>query len=153
MNIQELIFSIIRSAQFTFEGRLSRDPEVRYFESGKCVARLSIPINKPGAKQGDGSEPDWFKVELWNEQAQTFADTARKGSIVRVTGRVTTEQWENNKGETVTDVVMKQVTHAEVVRSPGDSSAPARPPAAAAAPAWGAAAPGGGGFSDEEVPF
>lgn len=157
MNLEDLVNFLLRSAQFTFEGRLTRDPETRYLQSGKAVTKLNMAINPVGAKRDDGSEPDWLKVELWEGLANSITDSARKGDIVRATGRLTIERWTANNGEDREDLTLKQVTACEVVRLPG-AAAPAQRPAPAAAPtraAWGTtnSAGPGGGFSDEEVPF
>lgn len=91
--MNELIAQLLRASQHRFIGRLARDPEMRYFESGSCVCNCRMLINKPGAKKDDGQEPDGFKLELWNQQAQAFADAAHKGDLVDVNGRVKTESW------------------------------------------------------------
>lgn len=91
--MNELLAQLLRASQHRFIGRLAADPEIRFFESGRCVCNARILINKPGAKRDDGQKPDAFKVELWNELAQAFADTHHKGDLVDVTGRVKTETW------------------------------------------------------------
>jgi hypothetical protein len=91
--VNELIAQLLRASQHRFIGRLARDPEMRYFESGSYVCNCRMLINKPGAKKDDGQEPDGFKLELWNQQAQAFADAAHKGDLVDVSGRVKTEAW------------------------------------------------------------
>jgi len=75
----------------TLTGRAGRDPEVRYFESGSCVAQFSIAVDRY-SKEG-GKEADWFNIKLWGKQAQVAADYVRKGSLVGVTGRLEIEKW------------------------------------------------------------
>lgn len=70
-------------------GRVGRDPEVRYFESGSMVANLSIAVNR---NSRDG-EPDWFNLEIWGKQAQIAADYVRKGSLLGITGSFKVESW------------------------------------------------------------
>ena len=62
-DILSIITTVMRASSHRFIGRLARDPEVKYFESGKCVANTRMAVNQLGAKQGDDKEPDWFKVE------------------------------------------------------------------------------------------
>lgn len=143
----ELILAIVRSEQHTIRGRVTKDPEIRYFESGKCKLSMSIAVNKPGAKRDDGSTPDWFKPELWNEDALAAADQLRKGDLAEFTGRVVTESWETNNGDIRTDMVIKVDEWKMVSRPvPRDQQAPAPAP---------------GGFNagepmanwDDEIPF
>lgn len=147
--MNELIAQLLRASQHRFIGRLARDPEMRYFESGSCVCNCRMLINKPGAKKDDGQEPDGFKLELWNQPAQAFADAAHKGDLVDVSGRVKTEAWtDRNSGEERRALVV-MVDRFEVIprQQPQGQAQPAAPAAAAAAPqqaAWN---------SDEEVPF
>lgn len=159
MSAADLVYAVIRSARFPVQGRLTRDPEIKYFQSGSSVVKLRLAVNKPGAKRDDGSEPDWFTVELWNDDAMTAVNAFRKGDMIEATGRITTETWTDNNGKAHTDLVLKQVSNCHQVNKPGTApgQAPAAPAAApaAAAPGWGGGAGGWGAGdpSDEEVPF
>lgn len=75
----------------TLTGRAGRDPEIKYFESGSCVAQFSIAVDRY-SKEG-GKDADWFNIKLWGKQAQVAADHVRKGSLVGVTGRLEMERW------------------------------------------------------------
>ena len=161
--MNELLTQLIQCNQWRFIGRLAADPEMRFLQSGASVANARLLVNKPGQKRDDGQKPFSFKLELWNDKAQAFADAAGRGDLIDVDGRVKTETWsDRNTGEQRTGVVMN-VESFEVLAKPGQTqqSAPAAPalqqqsplatpPARAAAPqpAWNA-----GPLSDEEVPF
>ena len=154
--MNELIAQVLRASQHRFIGRMARDPEIRYFESGNCVCNCRILINKPGAKRDDGSEPDGFKLELWGEKATAFADAAHKGDLVDVTGRIKSETWaDRNTGEQRSGLVI-QVEEWAMAGQPRQAApaaaAPAAKPAPAAAPAvWGSSA--GDAIDDSDVPF
>jgi len=75
----------------TLTGRAGRDPEVKYFESGSCVAKFSISVDRY-SKEG-GKEADWINIKLWGKQAQLAADYVRKGSLVGIVGRLEIEKW------------------------------------------------------------
>ena len=128
--MNELLAQLLRASQHRFIGRLAADPEIRFFESGKCVCNARILINKPGAKRDDGQKPDAFKVELWNELAQAFADTHHKGDLVDVTGRVKTETWTDRQSGEERRGLTVMVDRWEPPTPPA-----AAPAAAAAAPA------------------
>lgn len=73
----------------TLVGRAGRDPEVRYFESGSCVADLSLAVNR----RSRDSDPDWFNLKIWGKQAQVAADYVRKGSLLGIVGSFGFESW------------------------------------------------------------
>lgn len=147
--MSELIATVLRASQHRFIGRLARDPEMRFFESGSCVCNCRMLINRPGSKRDDGQEPDGFKLELWNEKAQAFADAHRKGDLCDVTGRVKSESWQDRTtGETRTGLVVLVESWQPVGAAP--APVPAAPaaaaPARAAAPVWDSPV-------SDEVPF
>ena len=150
---------VLRASQHRFIGRMARDPEVRFFDNGNCVCNARILINKPGAKRDDGQEPDGFKLEIWGEKAQSFADAAKKGDLVDVTGRVKTETWtDRNTGEERRGltVQVEQWDMAGQSRSAANAPAqaqptPARQAPAAAPAAWNSTA--ADDISEDDVPF
>lgn len=146
-----IIGTVMRASSHRFVGRLGRDPEVKYLDSGKAVANGRIAINVPGSKQGDGKEPDWFKVEVWGEEAEAFADQCRKGDLVEVIGRVRTNRWtDRTTGEQKLDLIVTADDWAMVRPSgQGQAAAPAPAPAAPAAPAWNS----GPLEDDDSIPF
>jgi single-strand DNA-binding protein len=135
---------VIRASQHTFRGRLTRDPETRQTKNGNYVTNGSLAVNQPGAKKGDGTEPDWFKLEVWGESGIEFADTVRKGDLVQVTGRVRAVEWQSERtGTSGTDVTVT-VDDWIAIPTPGTAAATkSAPQAAAASP----------DDDDDEVPF
>ena len=133
--MNETIAALLRSAAWTIPGNLGSDPELRALGSGTAVCNFNLAVNRPGAKKGDGQQPDWFKVEVWGDDAQRAADTLRKGSRCIVTGRARTERWTGKDGQERTTTVIR----ADEWRTPDEapSAATARPAAAApAATTW-----------------
>ena len=121
-------------------GRAGRDPEVRYFESGTMVANLSLAVR--GQKK---DETDWFNLAIWGKTAQITADYVKKGSLIGVIGRVTTEKWTDKQGEERSKQIVV-VDRLELLGSRADNESPAPAGNRAAAPA--AAGPG-----DDVIPF
>ena len=153
--LNAIIATVMRASSHRFVGRLGRDPEVKYLDSGKAVANARIAINIPGSKQGDGKEPDWFKVEVWGEEAQVFADECRKGDLVMVEGRVRTNRWtDRTTGEQKLDLIVTADAWS-MVRPSGQAAAPvpaAAAPAPAAPPAWNTK-PLADEVDEDEIPF
>jgi len=136
--MSELTDQIICASLHRFLGRLAADPDVKYFENGNSVCNARLLVNKPGAKRDDGQQPDGFKLTIWGERAQSFADAAKQGDMVDVTGRIKSETWtDRNTGEERTGLVI--VVEVFSVQ-PRQSAAPA-PAAPAPAPAASAAVP------------
>ena len=77
----------------TLVGRVGRDPEVRYFESGSVVANLTMAVNRRNRED----EPDWFNLEIWGKQAQIAADYVKKGSLIGITGSFKLDSWKDRK--------------------------------------------------------
>jgi single-strand DNA-binding protein len=113
-------------------GRAGRDPEVRYFESGSCVASLSLAVNRIGRDE----KPDWFNLEIWGKQAQVAADYVRKGSQLGIIGRFELDHWTDR---TTGEERSKPVVHVDDLRLMGSKR--------------DAEQHGGQGTRDEEVPF
>jgi single-strand DNA-binding protein len=91
----ELLIQLLRASQHRFIGRLGFEPEMKYFDSGLTVCNARLLINQPGSKRDDGKQPDSFKLVLWNERAQAFADACAKGDLVEVSGQVKSETWQD----------------------------------------------------------
>ena len=80
-------------------GNLTRDPEVRYTQSGKAVCTFSIAINDG---YGENKKAYFFPVVVWNKSAEACGNSLHKGSKVAVTGKLTSRQYDNKEGEKVT---------------------------------------------------
>ncbi len=75
-------------------GRVGRDPEMRYFESGRVKTTFSVAVNRPTKEK----ETDWFDVELWGRQAEVAGEYVRKGSLVGIEGRLDFSRWTDDGG-------------------------------------------------------
>lgn len=124
----EIIATVLRASCHQFIGRLGADVEIKYFDNGNAVAKGRMAINKPGAKRDDGQAPDWFTVELWGQDAQSFVDQVKKGDRICVTGRIKTNKWTTKTGEERTDLIVTADAWRKM-----DQMAPAATPVPAAA--------------------
>lgn len=66
-------------------GNLGRDPEMRYTPEGSPVTSFSVATSR---RFGDKEETTWFRVTVWNKQAETCNQYLHKGSKVLVEGRL-----------------------------------------------------------------
>ena len=79
----------------TLMGHLTADPEVKITPAGDSVATFTLGVNFKG-RDGD-SRADFFDCEVWLGWGLNLAKTAKKGSLVLVTGRLKQEQWKDAK--------------------------------------------------------
>lgn len=113
-------------------GRLGKDPEVRYFDDGKVVGKVSIAVRK----WGEGA--DWFNIEVWGKQAQTLGDYCRKGDQIGVSGRMSQESYKDKtSGEERKSWVVK-VNSLELIGGKRDQEQPQQQ----ASPNWDGGAGG-----------
>ncbi len=80
-------------------GNLTRDPDIRYTQSGKAVARMGIAVSRRFKSQ-DGSQPDvdFFNMTAWDKQAEFCGKYFSKGSRVIVEGRMQNYSYEDRDG-------------------------------------------------------
>lgn len=80
------------------EGRLTKDPELRYTASGKAVCTLRLAVDR-GTKTPEGeNEADFIDVVVWERQAETAANYLQKGRLISVQGRLQIRQYEVEGG-------------------------------------------------------
>ena len=82
-------------------GRLGKDPELRYTQSGIPVVSLTIAtsevyMDKDGIKQ---EKTEWHTVVFFNRQAELCAQFLSKGSLVYIEGSLQTRSWEDAQGQ------------------------------------------------------
>ena len=81
----------------TLVGRLTRDAELRYTNSGTAVCKFSIAVNR-SRKSGDSwqDEAHFFDVVLWGRQGEAIQKYLGKGKQVAVQGELRQNRWEQN---------------------------------------------------------
>lgn len=89
-------------------GRLTRDPELRYTNSGHAVANFTLAVDRPFSKE---KETDFIPIIVWQKQAENCANYLFKGSQVAVEGRLQVRGYEDKQGNkrSVTEVVASSV--------------------------------------------
>ena len=81
--------------QCNFIGRLGRDPETRYTQSGKAVASFSIACSE---KRGGEESTEWVNIVAWEKLAEICGQYLVKGSLVFISGRMQTRKWQDKDG-------------------------------------------------------
>lgn len=128
-------------------GRLAADPEIRFTQSGKCVASYRLAVDR--AYKSDGQpDADFINCVAWGKNGEFCEKYLHKGVKIAVEGRIQTRSYDDKDGKKVyvTEVI---VEHHEFCESKSSGQAA---PATYTAPATF------GGFTelpdnDEELPF
>jgi single-strand DNA-binding protein len=94
-------------ASVSFAGNLTDDPQVRYTEAG--IARATFRVAISGRNRD--SEPSFFTVVAWRDQAEHAAESLSKGSRVVVIGRLQQRSWtaEDGTARSVVEVVAEEL--------------------------------------------
>lgn len=96
-------------------GRLVRDPELRYTNSGTAFGRFTVAVDRglskdKKAEQEAKGQPtaDFISCTAWGKTAEIIAQYFSKGNRIIVNGRIQTGSYEKDDGKKVytTDVVV-----------------------------------------------
>ncbi len=82
-------------------GNLTRDPEMRYLDSGTAVAKLGLAVNRRYTdRNGEKKEEVCFvDIDAWARLAEICNQYLKRGSRVLVEGDLRFRQWETDSGD------------------------------------------------------
>ena len=133
-------------------GRLTKDPEVRYTQSGKVVCQFTIAVDRPFSGEDGKKEADFIPIIIWGKPAEIAGNSLAKGHRVLVEGRLQIRSYDDNKGvkRWVSEVIANSFEFIER-KADGNSSAPAASSTSNTSPMedFGTSVP----FNQEEIPF
>lgn len=96
-------------------GRLVKDPELRYLQSGMAVTNFTLAIErqmtkekKDEAKRRGETTADFIPVTVWGKQAESCAKYLAKGRMVAVHGRIQTGSYEKEGKRIYTTEIVAQ---------------------------------------------
>jgi single-strand DNA-binding protein len=72
-------------------GNLTTDVELRELGAEKRLAKFGLAVDRGGKD----SETDFFRVSVWDRQAQLCADYLAKGRKIALEGRLSYSTWED----------------------------------------------------------
>lgn len=125
-------------------GRLVRDPEVRYTQTGKVVTQITVAVDRPFANQEGQREADFIPVIFWGKQAELCGNSLAKGHRILVEGRLQIRSYDAKDGgkRYVTEVIGNSFEFIERKAAAGNSVQNGN------MESFGSAVP-----FDEEIPF
>ncbi|HSH24194.1 MAG TPA: single-stranded DNA-binding protein, partial [Massilibacterium sp.] len=80
-------------------GRLTKDPELKYTQSGIAVTRFILAVNRNFKNANGEQEADFISVQCWRKTAEVVANYCKKGSLVGLDGRIQTGSYDNQQGQ------------------------------------------------------
>jgi len=134
-------------------GNLTRDPEIKYTQSGKGVTKFSLAVNNPRNKE----ETTFVDIVAWDKLGETCNKYLKKGSNTLVEGRLVIRSYDDKDGNKrkATEVVIDNM---QMLGSRPDGAGSGDYAGGGSSNFGGGAAPSGGGSDfqdtlDDEIPF
>lgn len=128
-------------------GRLVKDPEVRYTQSGKVVCQFTLAVDRPFTNQDGQKEADFIPVVVWGKIAEIAGNSLSKGHRALVEGRLQIRNYTAKDGSKryVSEVI---AGHFEFIEKRADVAPQQPAPQQGGMESFGSEVP-----FDEEIPF
>lgn len=93
-------------------GRLTRDPEIRYTQDQKAVARFALAVDRRFSQQ---KEADFFNCTAFGKLAEFAEKYLKKGVKILLSGRIQNDNYTNRDGQKVTavQIIVDEIEFAE----------------------------------------
>lgn len=107
-----------------FMGRLTADPDIRFSNEGKAVARFSIAVDRRFKREGE-ADADFFNCVAFGKTAEFMERYFHKGMRAVVTGELRNNHYEKDGVKHYSEqIIVNTVEFAESKQS-NDTPAPA----------------------------
>lgn len=78
-------------------GRLTKDVELRYSNSGVCFGHFSVAVNRSRkTESGYTDEVNFFECDIVGKTAESLSTYLRKGKQVAVDGELAQQRWQQD---------------------------------------------------------
>lgn len=87
------------AAEITVTGALTRDPEVKYTQSGTAMLKLALAATRRAQNRNtkqweDDGDPLYIDVTFFGDRENYLGDVLHKGDQLSVTGTLVRRNWE-----------------------------------------------------------
>ena len=89
-------------------GRLVRDPELKFGQSGKAYSRFSIAVDRPFQNSTDSQTADFINCVAFGKTAEFIGEYFRKGRKILLKGSLQMNQYESEGKKITTYVVIAE---------------------------------------------
>jgi single-strand DNA-binding protein len=98
----------------TLIGNITREPELRFTNSGQAQTTFGLAVNRRWQNRQSGNWEEatsFFNIVCWRDLAENVAHSLPKGCRVLVNGRLEQRSWETDNGEkrSVVEVIADEV--------------------------------------------
>ncbi len=136
------------------QGRLTRDPELRYTPGGTAVCDFRLASTRYYRDSNDEQQEEtlFAPVTVWGRQAENCGEYLEKGQETIVEGRLQLDEWETDDGENRSEIKIV-ANNVQFLGGGSGGTAPSGPsssPSQAAGPTGGEGAPDQVGDSGKE---
>lgn len=92
-------------------GRITKDPEIRYTQSGMPNLRFSLAVDRQTRDAQGNRTADFISCVAFSQQADFISRYVKKGNILAIEGRIQTGQFQGQDGQVryTTDVVIERI--------------------------------------------
>ena len=96
-------------------GRLTKDPDVKYTQTGKVVCQFTLAVDRPFTNQEGQREADFIPVVIWGKIAELCGNSLTKGQRALVEGRLQIRSYDAKDGSKrwVTEIIANSVEFVE----------------------------------------
>lgn len=103
-------------------GRLTKDPEIRYAQSGSAIAGFSIAVDRRFKRDGE-PDADFFNCSAFGKTAEFLEKYVHKGTKVVIDGRLQNDTYTNKDGVkvTATKILVDSMEFAESKQASAES--------------------------------
>jgi single-strand DNA-binding protein len=91
---------MLNFSQTIIAGNLTRNPEVKTFDSGNTVVNCTVALNESfkDSKGEPQKRTSFIDVQIWGKNGETFAKYHSKGTSVFIVGTLRQDTWEDKDG-------------------------------------------------------
>ncbi len=147
----------------TVVGNVTRDPELRFTNSGQAVASFGLAVNRrwQNRQTNDWEEQtSFFDITCWAQMAENVGESLHKGARVLVSGRLEQRSWQTEGGdkrskvEIIADEVGPSLRWATAsIRKNERREGGSGGDSGSNRPVRNEPSSGGGSYNDDEEPF
>lgn len=105
-------------------GRLTKDPDVKYTQTGKVVTQFTLAVDRPFKDANGNKETDFIPVVVWGKAAELVGNSCQKGHRLLVDGRLQIRSYEakDSSKRWVSEIIANGVEFVERKSDKGGTS-------------------------------
>lgn len=131
-------------------GRLTKDPDVRYTQTGKVVCQFTLAVGRTFTNQEGKKDADFIPIVVWGKIAEVCGNNLSKGKRALVDGRLQIRSYDTKDGSKrwISEVIASSVTFLNYKTDKDTAVTTGNPASSSHMDCFGESIP-----FDEEIPF